>query len=72
MYVPSWRLSLKTEVRKVTLVMAIPKLTRKLKDQRGSWANCVAINGDVNAPRPESRMDGHGPFSNNTNKMKET
>jgi hypothetical protein len=37
--------------------MAIPKETRKLKDQRGSWANCVAMNGDVNAPRPENIME---------------
>jgi hypothetical protein len=56
-YVPSWRLSLKTEMRETTLVMAIPKETRKWKDQRGSWANCVAINGDVNAPRPENTME---------------
>ena len=35
-YVPSWRLSSKTEMRAVTLVMAIAKETRKLKDQRCS------------------------------------
>ena len=55
-YVPSWRLSLKTKMRKAKLVTAIPKETIKWKDQRGSWANCVATNGDVNAPRPENTI----------------
>ena len=66
-YVPSWRLSLKTEIRKVALVMANPKETRKWKDQRGIWANCVATNGDMNAPRPENMIF---PMNNNTNRMK--
>ena len=57
MYLPSWRLSLKTEKRKMKSIMATPKETRKLKDQWGSWANCVAINGDVSAPRPENFVD---------------
>ena len=39
------------------LVMAIPKDKRKLKDQLCSWANCVAMNGEVNAPRPENIIE---------------
>ena len=34
-YVPSWFLNLKTDMRMVTFIMAIPKETRKMKDQRG-------------------------------------
>ena len=52
-YVPSWCLSLKTNMRHTTLDTAIPKETRNWKDQRGNWANCVATNGEVKAPKPK-------------------
>jgi hypothetical protein len=49
---PSCVLSLKTTVRRTVLTAAMLTDTRKWKDHRCIWANCVAASGDAKAPRP--------------------